>query len=181
MLKSQIDRLQILDEKITEFSSEPRYKEKCAILCCLRDVQTLTAMTVLCELGDLTRFETPRQLSAYLGLTLSEYSSGGKECKGGITKHRNSTVRLALVEAAQTICKGKVGVKGKALKLRQHGSDPHTIAYADACGIRLQKRYYRILLKAKKRNIAVTDVARELTCFIWGLLTNNMTLRIANA
>ena len=179
VLKYQLDRLETLDEKIAEFSNEPRYKEKCAILCSLRGVQTLTAMTVLCELGDLKRFATPGQLAAYLGLIPSEYSSGGKECKGGITKQGNSTVRLALVEAAQTICKGKVGVKSKALKLRQKGLAPNIVTYADACGTRLQKRYYKMVFNGKKRNVAVTAIARELACFIWGLLTDNMTLRFA--
>lgn len=176
-LNMLLDRLEILDEKIAEFSNEPRYKSKCAALCALRGVTTLTAMTFLCEIGDFKRFSTPGQLSSYLGLTPSEYSSGGKDCKGGITKQGNCTVRLALVEASQALCKGKIGYKGKAVKTRQLGLDIAIINYADNCSVRLQKKFYRMLIKGKKRNVAITAIARELSCFMWGILTDHMTLR----
>ncbi|MGH7320352.1 MAG: transposase [Candidatus Rokuibacteriota bacterium] len=52
------------------------------------------------ELGDLTRFDTPRQLMSYLGLTPSEYSAGERRRQGGITKAGNSHARRALVEGA---------------------------------------------------------------------------------
>ena len=52
----------------------------------LRGVNVLTAVTVLAELGDLTRFDTPRQLMSHLGLVPSEQSSGPRRRQGGITK-----------------------------------------------------------------------------------------------
>lgn len=66
----------------------------------LRGVNFLTAMSVLTELGDISRFESPRQLMGYLGLVPSEHSSGGKAKRGGITKTGNGRVRRLLVETA---------------------------------------------------------------------------------
>lgn len=66
----------------------------------MRGVQFITAVGMLSELGDLSRFEHPRQLMAWLGVTPSEHSSGGKRRLGGITKTGNSYARKLLIEAA---------------------------------------------------------------------------------
>ena len=66
----------------------------------LRGVDVITAVTVLAELGDLTRFDSPRQLMSYLGLVPSEHSLGSHRRQGRITKTGNSHVRRVLVEAA---------------------------------------------------------------------------------
>jgi transposase len=66
----------------------------------LRGVQFTVAVTTVAELGDLTRFENPRQLMHYLGLTPSEYSRGGRRQQGSMTKTGNSHARRALVEGA---------------------------------------------------------------------------------
>ena len=69
-------------------------------LMALRGVNSVTAMSVVTELGDISRFESPRQLMGYLGLVPSEHSSGGKAKRGGITRTGNGRVRRLLVEAA---------------------------------------------------------------------------------
>ena len=79
-----------------------------------------------------------------------------------------------MVEAAQCICRGRVGAKSKDLVARQRGNDPSVIAYADKANERLRRKYYRMLYKSKQRNVAVTAVARELACFIWGMMTDNI-------
>ena len=66
----------------------------------LRGVQLLTAMSLVTELGDISRFDSPRELMAYVGLVPSEHTSGGKQKRGGITKTGNGRVRRLLVEAA---------------------------------------------------------------------------------
>ena len=70
----------------------------------LRGVSLIVAATTVAELGDLTRFESAKQLMAYLGLVPSEHSSGGTIRRGGITKTGNGHVRRALTEAAHTYC-----------------------------------------------------------------------------
>ena len=66
----------------------------------LRGLKLVAAMTVMAELGDITRFDSPRQLMAYLGLVPSEYSSGKSTRRGGITKTGNGHVRRVLTESA---------------------------------------------------------------------------------
>ena len=85
----------------------------------------------------------------------------------------NAHLRRLLVEAAQCYTRGRIGQKSKALIARQRGNTPQVIAYADKANERLRRRYYR-LSSHTKRNIAVTAVARELACFIWGMMTNNI-------
>jgi len=66
----------------------------------LRAIQFTAAVTLIAELGDLTRFATPRQLMSYLGLVPSEHSSGERRRPGGITKTGNAHARRVLVEGA---------------------------------------------------------------------------------
>ncbi|MBI3680786.1 MAG: IS110 family transposase [Acidobacteria bacterium] len=66
----------------------------------LRAVQFLAAVTLIAELGDLTRFATPRQLMSYLGLVPSKHSSGERQRQGSITKTGNSHAHRVLVEGA---------------------------------------------------------------------------------
>lgn len=69
---------------------------------------------------------------------------------------------------------GQVGFKSKELKLRQNGNVPQDIAYADKANERLRRRYYKMVLgKRKKHNVAKTAIARELACFIWGMMTGH--------
>jgi hypothetical protein len=81
----------------------------------------------------------------------------------------------SLVEAAQSYTRGAVGYKSKNLKQRQNGNTPQVIAYADKANERLRRKFYRMTLKnGSKRNVAATAIARELACFMWGLMTNNV-------
>ena len=66
----------------------------------LRGVGLVAAATLTAELGDVTRFDNPRQLMAYIGLVPSEHSSGPTRRQGGITKAGNATARRMLIEAA---------------------------------------------------------------------------------
>ena len=81
-----------------------------------------------------------------------------------------------LVEASKGICKGMVGHKSKDLKARQSGNPPEVIAYADKANERLRRKYYKMIRHGKKKNVAVTAVARELACFIWGMMTDNISM-----
>src|SRR5437867_2213771 len=66
----------------------------------LRGVQEIVAMTLVAEAGNLSRFEDPRQLMAYFGLTPSEHTSSDKRWQGSITKCGNGACRRVLTEAA---------------------------------------------------------------------------------
>jgi transposase len=94
------ERLQRLEQELHEPVKTWRLAPVVEALQALRGVQFTVAVTIVAELGDLTRFDTPRQLMSYLGLTPSEYSSGERRRQGGITKAGNTHARRALVEGA---------------------------------------------------------------------------------
>jgi transposase len=169
-----VEHVQQLDARITRFDQEiaklaetPPLRERVARLCSLRGVQVLTAMVVLAELFDLRRFEHPRQLMAFLGLVPSEYSSGGKQQRGGITKTGNAHVRRVLVEAAWAY-RHKPSItahQNKALK----GQPPQVTRIVRDATTRLGKRYGKLVGRGKKQQVAITAVARELAGFMWAL------------
>ena len=96
----QVDRLGRLETELQEFGATWRLYPVVQALQALRGGQWLVAIAVVAELGDLTRFNSPRQLAAFVGLIPSEYSSGPARRQGGITKAGNGRARRALIEAA---------------------------------------------------------------------------------
>ena len=170
-----INKVERLDQRIEELASAENYREKVKKLSCFLGVKTYTALSVVVETGDFNRFAKAEKYASYIGLVPCENSSGGKQIRGSITKAGNSHVRKLLVEAAQSYAKGTIGHKSKALKSRQRGNSAEVIAYADKANERLRRRFYRMTLKNNiKRNVAVTAVARELACFMWGMMTDNV-------
>ena len=167
------DKVERFDKRIAELACTERYEEKVKKLSCFIGVKAHTALATIVETGDFARFQSAQHYASYLGLVPGEDSSGNSIRRTGITKAGNSHVRSLLVEAAQCYSRGAVGAKGKALKDRQAGNDPRIIAYADRANERLKRKCYRIMFNSK-RNIAVTAVARELACFIWGMMTDNI-------
>lgn len=70
--------------------------------------------------------------------------------------------------------RGQIGYKSKTLKIHQHDNPVTAITYADKANERLSRKYYRMVLRrGKKGNVAKTAVARELSCYIWGMMTDN--------
>lgn len=173
------NKLEALDRRIEELGQGEKYKERVKKLVCLLGVKTRTALASIVEVGDFCRFEKGSTYAAYLGLTPGESSSGDSVRRGGLSKAGNAHLRTLYIEAAQGICKGRIGHKSKELKARQAGSRQEVIAYADQANERLRRKYYRLTHREKKRNVAVAAIARELACFIWGLMTNHTERRVA--
>jgi transposase len=168
------DKIKRLEQRIEEFAGTERYSEKVKKLSCLIGVKTYTALSVVVEIGDFKRFPSAEKLASFVGLVPGEESSGEKQNRSGITKAGNTHVRKLLIEAAQGYAKGAIGYKSTDLKRRQSGNTPQVIAYADKANERLRRKFYRMTLKNKiHRNVAVTAIARELACFMWGLMTDN--------
>ena len=166
------------DERIEEIAKEARYAEKAKKLTCFLGIKTHTALSLIVETGDFTRFAKGNIYGAYLGLAPGENSSGDKVRRGSISKAGNTHLRKLLVEAAHSICKGKVGHKSKALQARQRGNTTDVIAYADRANIRMRSKYYRMIRHGKKANVVVTAIARELACYVWGMMTDNITISV---
>jgi len=170
-----ISKLERIDERIEELASGERYADNVSKLKCLIGVKTYTALSLVVETGDFRRFASPNQYASFLGLVPSEDSSGGTVKQGSITKAGNRVLRRLLIESSQSYARGAIGHKSKELNRRQRGNPPEVIAYADKANERLRRKFYRLVLKNNKaRNKAVTAVARELSCFIWGLMTDNI-------
>lgn len=133
----------------------------------LRGVQFTTAVTLVAELGDLTRFTHPRQLMSYLGLTPSEYSSGSKRQQGGITKSGNIHARRALVESAWAY---RHPAKVSAYLQKRIGDLPKELQDLSwKAQVRLCKRYRTLCARGKHVNEVVVAIARELAGFIWAV------------
>lgn len=167
-----IDKLERLDKRIEELASDKAYQEDVRHLSCFLGIKTQTALSTIVEVGDFKRFSSARQFASYLGLTPGEDSSGEDQTRLGITKAGNSHIRTLLVEAAQSYTRGQAGHKSKLLKERQYGNPADIIAYADKANERLRRRYYHLVLsQGKKANVAKTAIARELACYMWGMMT----------
>ena len=180
--ENMTDKIERLDKRIEELARGESYYENVKKLSCLIGVKTHTALSVIVEIGDFKRFAKAEKIAAYLGLVPSENSSGGKQIRFGITKAGNSHVRRLLVESAQSYARGTIGHKSVDLKRRQSGNSPQVIAYADKANERLRRKFYRLTLKnGIKRNIAVTAIARELACFMWGMMTDNFGYSVKDA
>jgi transposase len=170
------DKIERLDKRIEELASQDEYREDVKKLTCFIGVKTHTALSVLVEVGDFKRFATARNFASYLGLVPGENSSGDDQTRLGITKAGNSHIRRLLTEAAQSYARGKIGYKSRELKARQSGNTAQVIAYADKANERLRRRYYKMVLgKCKKHNVAKIAIARELACFMWGMMTDNIS------
>lgn len=138
-----------------------------AALQAMRGIALITAATIVAEVGDLSRFESPRRLMAYLGLVPAEYSSGTKIRRRGITKAGNARVRRLLVESAWTYCRAPR--VSQSIQRRQEGLDLDIVKTAWKAQLRLHDRYRRLATTGKPKNVVITAVAREMVGFIWAI------------
>lgn len=133
----------------------------------MRGIAFIVAVTVAAEVGDFRRFDTARQLMAYLGLTPSEHSSGATVRRGGITKAGSSLARRALIEGAWSYrMQARVGRKlvDRIEALPQAVRD---IAWKGQ--LRLCQRYRHMMAAGKPKVVATTAIAREMVGFIWAI------------
>ncbi len=163
----QVDRLDRLEQELLETAPSWRLFPLVEALQALRGVQQVVAITVVAELGDLTRFDNPRQLAAFVGLIPSEYSSADKRRQGGITKTGNGRARRALTEAAWAYrYHAKIS---RIIQIRIEALPPSVRAIGWKAQIRLCKRYRRLVARGKHANVVVTAIARELVAFMWAI------------
>jgi transposase len=166
-VSEQVERLGRITTVLSEHVPSWRLAPVVAALQALRGVQNTVAVTTLAEVGDLTRFDNPRQLAAYLGLTPSEHTTGGKRRLGSITKTGNGHARRALVEGAWAYrYPAKVS---EAIQKRLENLPKPIQDIAWKAQVRLCKRYRRLIARGKHPNVAVTAVARELAAFLWAI------------
>ena len=169
------DKVERLESQIEQLAELEEYRDKVKKLICIKGIKTHTALSLIVETGDFSRFQSAERYASYIGLVPGEHSSSEDQNRLGITKAGNRHMRMLLTEAAQCYSRGVPAKKSKDLKSRQKGASPEVIAYADKASIRLRRKYIRMeLVNKKKANVAKIAVARELACFIWGMMTDNI-------
>lgn len=133
----------------------------------LRGIAAMSAVTIVAEVGELSRFATARQLMGYSGAVASEHSSGQRTQRGHITKTGNAHLRRIVVEAAWS--QRFKPIVSRARKLRQEGLDPGVIEISTKAMHRLHQRYAQLLGRGKTKQQVITAVAREMLGFIWAI------------
>jgi transposase len=171
-----------LEREISVQAQGPLYKDVVARLRCLHGVDTLTALSLACEIGDVRRFETPRHLMGWLGLTVSEWSSDKSRTYGAITKAGNARCRRLLVEAAWNY--RYQPSQSAAVTKRREGQPSEIITHC----VRAQHRLHRVFDRFMKRRVLpqkiVVAVARELAGFVWAVMrgdTQALSLKLPTA
>lgn len=151
-----------LDQRLEEIAGDERWATPVSKLTAFRGISTLTALGLIAEIGDFNRFQSPRELAAWLGLVPTEYSSGQSRHQGHITKTGNKHARRLLTEAAWHYRHTP----------RRPASGPAPSPRAWQAQIRLHDRYRHLTQDNGKRStVAITAIARELAGFLWAQMT----------
>jgi len=167
MVKHAQGRVKAMEEEMRKALDGWKLKEVVEGLMALRGIDLIAAMTIVAELGDISRFESPRQLMAHLGLVPSEHSSGEKRKQGGITRTGNGHVRRVLVEGSWSY---RLPARKTAhLRRKAEKTSEAVREIAWKAQKRLCKRFWYLINKGKLPVESCTAVARELVGFIWAI------------
>jgi transposase len=150
-------------------------REVVAALQLMRGVAKTTAIGIVTEVGNFSRFTHPTQLMAYAGVVPSEYSTGGpgKKKQGGITKTGNSHLRRLITEAGWNY-RFKPFANDRMKKSQENLQAelvPTVKGIAWKAQHRLCGRYRALLASGKSKQLTVTAVGREMLGFIWAIAT----------
>ncbi len=171
------ERIERLEEAIRTAVPDWSLAELVTALMAMRGIDLISATAFLAEIGDLSRFQTPRELMAYLGLVPSEESTGDTIKRGPITKAGNRRARRILVECSWSYQHPPRVGKKKQEKVAAAPRAVREIAWKAQS--RLCARYRALTRRGKPKTIAVTAVARELSAFIWAINREIVTARAA--
>jgi transposase len=163
----QTERLQRLEQERHDHVKAWRLYPVVEALQALRGVQFTVAVTLVAELGDLTRFESPRELMKCMGLIPSEYSSGEPRRQGSMTKAGNPHARRVLVEGAWASRYPATVSRHLQRRLETQPKVLQDISWK--AQVRLCKRYRRLVSRGKHANVVTVAIARELAGFMWAI------------
>jgi transposase len=161
------ERLQRLEAELQTRVQTWRWAPVVEAIQALRGVQFTVAVTLIAELGDLSRFDHPRQLMSYLGLIPSEHTTGERRRQGSITKTGNSHARRALIEGAWAYRYPAKVSRHLQLRLEKVPKVIQDISWK--AQVRLCKRYRRLMARGKNANQVVVAIAREMAAFVWAI------------
>ena len=158
--------LERLTRQVAEAAAEWSMAPVIAAYQALRGVAFMTAVTFVAEIGDIRRFENPRQLMSY-GLVPSENSTGERTRRGGITKAGNSHARRVLIEGAWTY--RFAARMSRLLQERQAGLPKVVREIAWKAQLRLCSRYRKLMASGKRQTVVTVAIAREMSAFLWAI------------
>ena len=163
------DRIERLERSIDDAIKAMPEKMRAVVegLQAMRGIAKISAVTIVAELGEISRFSKPRQLMGYSGTVSSENSSGERTFRGGITKTGNAHLRRVVIEAAWSY-RYRPNI-GRALAKRQETVDQVIKDISWKAQHRLHRRYCSLLARGKTKQKVATAVARELLGFIWNI------------
>jgi transposase len=166
-IEERLAQCERLEKNLREAAKAWRFYPVIQALQTLRGVQFIVAVGLVAEIGEFSRFATPPQLMAWLGLVPSEDSSGPRQRRGAITKCGNSYARRLLIEAAWAYrYTPKVS---PTIQKRHEGMPKPIVDRAWEAQVRLCKRFRKLSARGKPHNVIVVAIARELTGFIWDI------------
>jgi len=159
--KRHADLVKLISDLVPQWS----LRHLVEALCSLRGVNIIAASTIMAETGDLTRFRTPSQLMAYIGLVPGERSSGDNIRRRGITKAGNTELRRILTQTAWSY---RFPARVSRVGMEEYDAAPKSVReVAWKAQIRLCQRYRALIARGKCAQIAIVAIARELLAFVW--------------
>ena len=171
-LKAKIERM---DMKIREIAGLEIIKDKVDKLVCFSGIDVSTAVETVVEINDFTRFATAAQFVSYLGLCPGQDSSGKRKTMLPLTKAGNCRVRTLLCESAKAIKRtNPYGQKSGRILERQKNASPEIVAYADNATKRIRTKMKNLEECGKNYNVSSAAGARELACFVWGMMNGKI-------
>jgi transposase len=174
-LRQAQERIARLEQAICAAVPDWSLAEVVTAVMAMRGFDLISASAFLAEIGDLSRFQTPRELMGYLGLVPSESSTGDTILRGPITKAGNRRARRTLVECSWSYQHPPRVGKEKQAKVAAAPPAVREIAWKAQC--RLSARYRMLARKGKLKTVIVTAIARELAGFIWAINREVTTAR----
>src|SRR6202049_4092749 len=166
-VRQESERVERLEQAIRDAVPEWSLAEVVTALQAMRGIDLVAAVTVLADIGDLSRFQNPRQLMGYLGLVPSESSTGDTVNRGGITKAGNGRARRILVEALPLIGFVKPSSADASAGVAAAPRAVREITWK--AQMRLCGRFRSLTRKGKRPTVVATAIARELAAFIWAI------------
>jgi len=166
-VRQESERVERLEQAIRDAVPEWSLAKVVTALQAMRGIDLVAAVTVLAEIGDLSRFQNPRELMGYLGLVPSESSTGDTVKRGSITKAGNGRVRRILIESAWSYRYPPRVSREKQMKVAAAPRAVREIAWK--AQMRLCARFRSLTRKGKQPNVIAAAIARELSAFIWAI------------
>lgn len=148
LLEAVEAEIEQLDGQLATMAYE---QQRAKLLMTMPGVSYAVAISLLCTLGDISRFDDGDHAASYLGLVPSTRASANNVYHGPITKQGRSHARWMMVQAAQ-----------------------HLDRHPGPLGV-----FFRRMAKKKNRNVAVVATARKMVTIAYHMLTNNEPYRYA--